>query len=692
MPYFRSLAVRVTAGACLGALAWPALHAVLPRLPEAARFVLGYALFAFGPGVAIAGAVSRALDPLQRVIVVVGAGGAAAAALVNLLGHADLVPAFPYIAAACTGAGLAAWRGREPGREGARTPRGDAAACAFLVVLAAVVGATVFGHRLAIAPDGIRLFGDYDTADIAYYAAVASEASHTVPPTASYYSGHKLNAAYYPHLVPAMIHRFCDVPILSIFFRYGWPAYVVLTSLTAFVLVRTLASRGTALLAVVFIVLGSDFSYLAAWFLPHDTVDWDYLLWPTNFLSPTMQVQHFSTWSPSLPVFFTALVAIVRSLQTRAAGWTLLGGLLIGILFEFKPFAYIVLMAALSAAFVFPRGDWRVLGADAMANAARWRYAAAIGLGVLFSLPSLWGAATIAPEDRRSRLVADLLPLVDRMVIKTGLADAFARAAERVAPLASLRTAAFLAMATVVFFAIGIGVRWLGLPGVWRAIRARDADGDAASWRLLGWVVVAGIAIPLVIATEPYIDTLQFYLTGLYILWIFTAAALVRFAATRPKAGALAIAAALALAFPASGHYLAWKWTEQQRPPRVMLTRSEVAIARYLRFFDPHSTVVLHDRPLAPSLTTIVAARRIVLGWDVKYSAVGGEDRLSDVNRFFSSIETGPEVALEVLRKYQVTHVIVRFPHDRVHPAVLDRLEAVLKYPDAVLYQVPSPL
>jgi hypothetical protein len=35
-----------------------------------------------------------------------------------------------------------------------------------------------------------------------YYAAEASEASHTVPPTAS--SRSKLNAAYYPHLVLAM--------------------------------------------------------------------------------------------------------------------------------------------------------------------------------------------------------------------------------------------------------------------------------------------------------------------------------------------------------------------------------------------------------------------------------------------------------------------------------------------------------
>src|SRR4029450_12321534 len=111
-----------------------------------------------------------------------------------------------------------------------------------------------------------------------------------------------------------------------------------------FMLVRSLATRGVALLAVVLIIVGSDFSYLAAWFLPPAAIDWDYLLWPTNFLSPTMQVLHFSTWTPSLPVFFTALYAIVRGLQTRSRGWLVLSAMLIGVLFQFKPFCYVVLM------------------------------------------------------------------------------------------------------------------------------------------------------------------------------------------------------------------------------------------------------------------------------------------------------------------------------------------------------------
>ena len=97
----------------------------------------------------------------------------------------------------------------------------------------------------------MQFFGDYDSADLGYYASEASEASHTVPPTAAYYSGHKLNAAYYPHLVLGMIHRFTGVPVLSMYYGYAWPAFDALIALTLYTLVRSLASRAVAALAVV---------------------------------------------------------------------------------------------------------------------------------------------------------------------------------------------------------------------------------------------------------------------------------------------------------------------------------------------------------------------------------------------------------------------------------------------------------
>ncbi|PWT79877.1 MAG: hypothetical protein C5B57_13155 [Blastocatellia bacterium] len=661
------------AGAALGAGAWLALHAPLSLLPIWIRFLLGWLLFTLGPGIAVGSRLTRDLDPLRRVIVLLGIGSAAAPVLIHTLGRLNLVSVFPYVAAALVGAGLAI---RDHGEE--KLSRSDVLACAGLVSLTVILGVVAFGHRLETNSAGVFVYGDYDTADLGYYAAEASEASHTVPPLASYYSGHRLNAAYYPHLVLGMINRFMAVPVLSMYYRYAWPTFLTLSSLTAFVVVSSIASRATAVLAVILILVGGDFSYLAAWFLPHNTYQWDYLLWPTNFLSPTMEVQHFATWGPSLPLIFTTLYAAVRGFQTRAYGWTVLSALLMAVLFEFKPFAFIVLIAGACAATVFAHGDWAV----------RRRLAWMIGLSILFSLPFLIAAATIDPSDRRSRLVIDPFLLPKRMLIKTDLTEAFMSAVNRVAPWPSVRTWMFLLMASVVFLVGGVGVRWLAAPRVWKALR-RKGDGDAAAWRLLAWGSIAGVVIPFVVATDPYVDTLQFHLTGLYLAWIFVAVALADLARARPKTGRLVIAAVIAAALPSSLHYLGRKWTDTDRPPKASLTRAELTIAEQLRQYDPETTVVLHDRPLAPSLTTIVAARRIVLGWDVRYSAVGGEDRLRDVNAFYTSVDRNPDEALEILRRYKVTHVIVRTPADRVHPSVIARLNAVLQFPEVALYAVP---
>jgi hypothetical protein len=174
-------------------------------------------------------------------------------------------------------------------------------------------------------------------------------------------------------------------------------------------------------------------------------------------------------------------------------------------------------------------------------------------------------------------------------------------------------------------------------------------------------------------------------------LWIFTAAALIGFARQHPGVGGIvAVAAVVAITLPSSTHYLERRWTDRQRPARVDLSSAEIKIAEYLRNrTDPETTVILHDRPLSPSLTTIVAERRIVLGWDVTYSAVGGEVRLRDVNRFFSSADGNPDAALASLGRYHVTHVIVR-DNDRVHPAVLARLHMLMQFPGAQLYTVPQ--
>src|SRR5262245_55207460 len=99
-----SRASRLTVGGLAGAGAWPLVGIAAPWLPEPLRFLIGWFVFTIGPGFVVAAAVSRDLDALTRVILMLAAGSAAAPVLVDLLGRAHLLAAFPYVASALAGA------------------------------------------------------------------------------------------------------------------------------------------------------------------------------------------------------------------------------------------------------------------------------------------------------------------------------------------------------------------------------------------------------------------------------------------------------------------------------------------------------------------------------------------------------------------------------------------------------------
>jgi hypothetical protein len=645
------------------------------------RFAVAFLLFTFGPGAVCALHLTRSLDFSRRLIVILSVGIAATAVLVDLLGRLGWLSAFPYLAVVMTLFGVATWRhGREQNARPALqntdawTSR-DLAACALILGVAIATGATVFANRLSIAPNQTEVFGDYDSLDLAYYAAVSAEASHTVPPTASYYAGRELNYAYYPQLVLAMVHRFGGVPMLPIYFTYAWPTFLVLGSLSAFLFVRELASTGTALLAVVLLLIAGDFSYLAAWYLPHADFNWDYVLWPTNFLSPTMEVLHFNSWTPSLPIVFAVLWGIAHGHRTRDRRWTITSALLLGVLFQFKPFAFVVLAAALLASIVFAGRDWD----------ARRQYATVLILGGMAALPFVYRSLRLY-ADRRSELRLGFFVLPERMLIKLDLVEAFSNWADRLAPMESLRQPIMLLAATALFFAGGLGIRWVGLPGVWRALRGRETS-NTATWRLVAWGVVAGVGIPFVLVTEPYNDTLQFYQVGLYLLWIFTATALMSLVRKNRPLGAAAVALALIVSVPSSLHYLERKWTDDQRPALSGLTRTEMEIAAFLRTLDPQTTVFLNNRPLEPSLMTVLSERRVVLAWG-RY-AVGSGERLREVEAFYGGTRT-PANTLSILRKYHVTHVIIHTDRDRVIPEVVAKLNLLMGDHEVQLYEVPG--
>src|SRR2546423_15326670 len=100
MLHDRPVATRLIAGALVGVAAWIAIRASLPSTPLLLHFLLAWLVFTFGPGFAFAGYLTRDLDPLRRIAIVLGVGSAVTPALIDLLGRAHAVQAFPLVAAA----------------------------------------------------------------------------------------------------------------------------------------------------------------------------------------------------------------------------------------------------------------------------------------------------------------------------------------------------------------------------------------------------------------------------------------------------------------------------------------------------------------------------------------------------------------------------------------------------------------
>src|SRR5262249_57245188 len=123
-------------------------------------------------------------------------------------------------------------------------------------------------------------------------------------------------------------------------------------------------------------------------------------------------------------------------------------------------------------------------------------FAGTVVAGLVCSRPFIGGAATLNPADRRTQLAIDFFMLPKRMLIKIDLTNQFLREARRLAPTPSLRTPLFVLLATIVFLLVGIGVRWLGVPAMWRAVRAQGGGG-AGGGGLLALPGGAGPALPL---------------------------------------------------------------------------------------------------------------------------------------------------------------------------------------------------
>jgi hypothetical protein len=631
-----------------------------------------------GPGVVVAWRLTQRADPLERTIIPLGAGLVTAGAVAHLLGTFGALRVFPWLAAALTGVAVSLLWERlsvQDPRAQRGLDRHTITMCALVVIVAASAGAVAYAKRLTVTPDRVTINGNYDSYDSSYYAAMSSELATHVPPASPFQAGHQLNYSFHTQLVLGMVHRFGDVPLVDLYFRYAWPILLVMMALTAFMFVRRIAGDGVAAFAVCLLLLGSDFSYVPGFFLQGKPY-WDNLLWSTNWMTPSAEMLFFNPWTTALCVLFLGLWSLVHAEEADENVGIIASCICFGSLIEYKPFAFVLIIGALAAAAMFYKADAR----------DRRRLVVVLAGSVFVAVPYL-NEVLLGYGDSQSVLVRgvgyiSVLPTIVMRQLNLGPV---------VTPVATalgggwMNVVMPIVVANVLFVLGGIGLRLLGVPRVWRALRPRSDERPI--WRLMAWMIVGGAMSALVVVTQPYHQTFQCFHVSLYLLWIFVAKTVLERTALLPARRLVAVGVVMLLAVPSTFHYLGVKWHDDEHAYAV-LDRDALAIVDSLQRTDPERTMVLGHYPDNPSFIAVLAERRTVLAW-ARYARNSGAVR-ADIDRLFRSADDPASDPWTLLAQHRVTHVVEAVGRDRIRPDFLASLQPVLVTPTYRLYAVPQ--
>jgi hypothetical protein len=524
------------------------------------RFVAFALLAVVGPGLGVQRLLRVRPDAALALPLGLAVGGAAYLASLSA-GAPWLFPALllPLDVLALAGR---TWRSAAdpPGLRGALPP---------LLALAVLFAMTQYPANLFDAAGDFQL-DPVVSWDTALHVGLAHELTIATPPQVPMLAGVPLSYHYGADLVRAAALRWANVPPYDSISRFD----LTLFALALVLLLRALSARlGAPPLAVTlapFCLLATDFSFL---FAGQPRAHW----WADEFRGNLLL--SLSLGNPVIPALVLALgtlVALARHQAGEGRGFLALAALQGFAAPFFKAFTGAHLALALGVA---------VLAAPA----GRRR-----GLALLAAAPLLACAALASSAaGQRVTLAIDPLDLVAATRAGLGLAPAHGLA---------------LALFALVWLAVSLGLRSLGLHPALQALRSRSAASVAAAtmalsaWPLGMLVRVSAEAAP----GDPVINNTNFFMEqGGLLLWVFASISLARIAAWR---GPLALWLAAILALPSTIQFAMKKGG--LRPDLV--DAQVVAAMRSLAEASRPGDVVL-QRPAStlPPPPVVLAGRRV---------------------------------------------------------------------------------
>jgi hypothetical protein len=526
----------------------------VPVLAAVLRFALFAALAIVLPGAALQRLVRARPDP--ALVLPIGALFCSVGWYAALRAGQPLL--FPLLVALAAGGFLVppttGPRAPGPPLRGAITP---------VLLLVALFSATQYRVNRAAA-DGSFLLDVGEHQDTALHVGLTFELVTGYPPQVPGLSGVPVHYHVGAHLVRAAAVRWAGVHPYDLLSRFEitlWAVGLVL-ALRAAAAAAGLSPRAVTLAG--FVPLASDLS-----FLPGLALGSEY--WAFKLGDAFVEaVFYANSIAPAAMLALAALVALDRHERGEGRAWLVLAAALAAGVAQFKVFTGAQLVLALGAAWVLRRrpAALAVMGA-----------AAAAALAVLVLSSAGRGPAPVVAFEP----FAPTNP---------------AREAFGLPPAGGLVFAA----SGLAWTLLSLGLRALGLPAAWRALRAGPlAAAVAAALALSGWPLALFFSIR---ADPAYDESFYFLQASGLVLWLFALPALLALARrSRLLAAALAV-----VAFLPAAEFAGRK--ARQEPDRV--SRAEVGAMRALRDAScPGDVVLTRGRVRRVPLPVVLAGRRV---------------------------------------------------------------------------------
>jgi hypothetical protein len=448
-----------------------------------------------------------------------------------------------------------------------RLPR--AAAVPATVAMVALLAATQYAVN-RIGPGGDFLLDPLLAWDTALHVGLARELTLPFPPQVPMLSGIPLSYHYGADLLRAAALAWAHVDPYDAISRFEPTLFAAGLSLLLGTLAARLGGSAFAVRLAPLALLAADFSFLFAGARAHWWVDEfrGNLLVSLALGNPVV---------PALILALGALLALSRHEAGEGEGFLWLAAAQAAAVPFFKSFtgAHLALALAIGAT---------LAASQRRRAAARVAGAAAIATGVMALSPAA------------ARVAVALAPLDLAHATRAGLG---------LPPVAG----AGLALWTLVWIVVSLGVRLVGLAPALAALRSRwAAAGSAAAFALSAWPLGLLVSVTAEAAPgDPVINNANFFLEqGGLLLWVFAALGLAAFAGNGRRALVACVAAALCL--PAT---LQFAFKKARLAPDVIDADIVGAMHALARASRPGDVVLQRPASSRPPPPVILIGRRV---------------------------------------------------------------------------------